>query len=277
MFGRLKKAVASFLTGTRPDPVQGNPKIYGPEVHHIDPTLVSESARITCERLQDRGYDAFIVGGAVRDLLLGVAPKDFDVATNATPEQIKRCQRRAVIVGKRFRLVHVIFGSEVIECSTFRALDAVGIRKDSTGRVISDNAFGSMWEDAARRDFTVNALYYDPTHEEIIDYHNGFEDVARKRLRMIGDPETRYREDPVRMLRAVRIAAKLGFSIESATERPIPKLAKLLANIPAARLQKQDLATQIRKELRPRKLQEAANITAHHNAPHLPLLFKMVG
>lgn len=204
--------------------------------HGIDPKLVSYPARRTCEILQARGFQAYIVGGAVRDLLLGVAPKDFDVVTDATPEQIKRCQKRAFIIGRRFRLVHVVFGQEIIECATFRALDAAGVRKDASGRVISDNIFGEMWEDAARRDFTVNALFYDPLSEQIFDYHHGFEDLHKKRLRMIGDPIERYREDPVRMMRAVRIASKLAFRIDRATERAIPKMAHTLSNVPAARL-----------------------------------------
>ena len=235
MFDRVKKAVKRLLKG--PEKQQRTePTIITKSKHGINPDLVSFAARRTCELLQQRGYKAYIVGGAVRDLLLGVRPKDFDVATNATPEQVKRCQRRAFIIGRRFRLVHVVFGQEIIECSTFRALDADGVRKDADGRVISDNVFGEMWEDAARRDFTINALYYDPTSEEIFDYHNGFEDISAKCLRMIGDPLERYREDPVRMMRAVRISAKLGFKMERATERAIPKMAPLLENVPAARL-----------------------------------------
>ena len=235
MFDRIKRAVADFLSG--PDTSRNKiPVVIGPKTHGIDPKMVPYSARQTCELLQERGFKAYVVGGAVRDLLIGATPKDFDVATDATPQQVKKIQRRAYIIGKRFRLVHVVYGEEIIECSTFRALDAEGVRKDQDGRVISDNVFGEMWEDAARRDFTVNAMYYDPVSEEIFDYHHGFEDIARKRIRMIGDPTERYREDPVRMMRAVRIAAKLGFKMEAATERAIPKMAGLLENVPAARL-----------------------------------------
>ena len=235
MFDRIKRVVADFLSG--PDTSRNQtPVVIGPERHGIDPKKVPYSARKTCELLQERGFKAYVVGGAVRDLLLGVTPKDFDVATDATPQQVKRIQKRAYIIGKRFRLVHVVFGEEIIECSTFRALDAAGVRKDQDGRVISDNVFGEMWEDAARRDFTVNAMYYDPVSEDVYDYHHGFEDIARKKIRMIGDPAERYREDPVRMMRAVRIAAKLGFQMEPATERAIPKMASLLENVPAARL-----------------------------------------
>ncbi len=236
MLDRLVERVRSFIGGGPAYPIVKEPRIIPKEVHGISPDLVSWQAKRTCEALKRRGFKAFIVGGAVRDLLLGVKPKDFDVVTDATPNEVKRAQRRAVIIGRRFRLVHVIFGDEIIECSTFRALEGAGVRKDASGRVVSDNVFGEMWEDAARRDFTINALYYDPETEELYDYHRGFEDLSKRRLRMIGDPEARYREDPVRMLRAVRIAAKLGFKIESATERPIPKMAPLLENVPAARL-----------------------------------------
>lgn len=235
MFESVKKIVKNLIGGPDTELVK-DPEVIGPEVHGIDPELVSWQARRTCEILQGRGFKAYIVGGAVRDLLLGVRPKDFDVATNATPEQIKRSQRRAYIIGRRFRLVHVVYGQEVIECSTFRALDSHGVRKDDAGRVISDNVFGPMWQDAARRDFTINALYYDPVTEKVYDYHRGFKDIRRKCLRMIGDPLVRYREDPVRMMRAVRIASKLDFKIESRTEESIAKMAKLLANVPAARL-----------------------------------------
>lgn len=234
MFGRIVNRVRDMFAPR--SVVVKNPRVISADEHRIDPALVSAEARATCEALKRRGFQAYIVGGAVRDLMLGVTPKDFDVATDATPEQVKRCQRRAVIIGRRFKLVHVIFGREIIECSTFRALEGAGQRKDATGRVVSDNVFGEMWEDAARRDFTINALYYDPQTQELFDYHRGFEDLAAKRLRMIGDPAERYREDPVRMMRTARIAAKLGFTIEPATEAPIPKMAKLLENVPSARL-----------------------------------------
>lgn len=212
------------------------PKIIDRDEHGIDRRQVSVEALRTIRNLQREGYKAYVVGGAVRDLLLGVRPKDFDVVTDATPEQIKRCQRRAIIIGKRFRLVHVLFGKEVIECSTFRALEGAGVRKDRFGRVVSDNVFGEMWEDAARRDFTINALYYDPTTEQVIDYHNGMQDILQGIVRMIGEPAERYREDPVRMLRAVRIASKLKFDIEPKTLEPIPELRPLLANVPQPRL-----------------------------------------
>lgn len=227
-----------FFPGKKQEPSHyiRTPKIIDRDQHGIDRRQVSVEALRTIRNLQREGYKAYVVGGAVRDLLLGVRPKDFDVVTDATPEQIKRCQRRAIIIGKRFRLVHVLFGKEIIECSTFRALEGAGVRKDRFGRVVSDNVFGEMWEDAARRDFTINALYYDPTTEQVIDYHNGMQDILQGVVRMIGEPAKRYREDPVRMLRAVRIASKLKFDIEPKTLEPISQLCSLLANVPQARL-----------------------------------------
>jgi poly(A) polymerase len=206
------------------------------EEHGIDHALISRSALRTVETLQKAGHRAYLVGGAVRDLLLGVPPKDFDVATDATPEQVKSHFRRAIIIGRRFRLVHVMFGQETIEVSTFRALDNPDRQTDEHGRVLADNLYGPQHEDAARRDFTVNALYYDPATREVIDYHDGVKDIRRRRLRMIGEPEARYREDPVRMLRAARFAAKLGFEIDEPTREPILRLAPLIENVPAARL-----------------------------------------
>ncbi len=227
--------------------------------HGIDPKLLDERAIRVVETLQQGGYEAYVVGGAVRDLLLGRSPKDFDVATNATPEQVKSLFRRAFIIGRRFRIVHVVFGRgrdhEVVEVSTFRALlvegDAdrvTGNEKtskkeiadkahvvDASGRVLRDNVWGPQVEDAARRDFTINAMYYDPARQLLVDYHGGLSDLRARRLRMIGDPETRYREDPVRILRAVRFAAKLGFAIEPATKAPIAACAKLMAEVPISR------------------------------------------
>lgn len=230
------KGLFSTKTHTLPAHYVKTPRVIQRDEHGIDRRLVSLEAMRTVKNLQRAGFEAYVVGGAVRDLLLGVTPKDFDVVTDATPEEVKRCQKRAIIIGKRFRLVHVMFGREKIECSTFRALEGAGVRKDRFGRVISDNVFGEMWEDAARRDFTINALYYNPTTEELIDYHNGMQDILDGVVRMIGDPEERYREDPVRMLRAVRIASKLQFKIDEATLAPISRLAPLLANVPEARL-----------------------------------------
>lgn len=234
----IKKFVAQVtdLFTRRKPRLRKEPKRIGAAEHAIDRDLVPRNAQRVCETLQKQGFAAYIVGGAVRDLLLGTAPKDFDVATDATPEQVKAQFRRAIIIGRRFRLVHVMFGQETIEVSTFRALDNPDRQTDEHGRVLADNLFGSQPEDAARRDFSVNALYYDPVTETVLDYHDGVKDVRRRRLRMIGEPETRYREDPVRMLRAVRFAAKLGFEIDEATRKPIATLAHLIENVPAARL-----------------------------------------
>jgi poly(A) polymerase len=234
---------------------------FGVDQHKIDPKLVAEPAVRVVKTLQDAGYEAYIVGGAVRDLLVGLRPKDFDVATNATPEQVKGLFRRAFIVGRRFRLVHVIYGRgrehEQIEVSTFRAyldnaLDTAAVKGnektsrseldgkshavDASGRVLRDNVWGPQIEDAARRDFTVNAMYYDPQTQIVIDYHGGMADSKAKLLRMIGDPETRYREDPVRIIRVLRFAAKMGYKIEAKTEAPIRGMKALLANVPASRL-----------------------------------------
>jgi poly(A) polymerase len=228
--------------------------------HRIDPTLLDANAVRVVKTLKDAGFEAYVVGGAVRDLLVGMRPKDFDVATDATPEQVKALFRRAFIIGRRFRLVHVVFGRgrehEVIEVSTFRAyLDAaaadavVGNEKtgkgaiadkthvvDASGRVLRDNVWGPQIEDAARRDFTINAMYYDPLTQTVVDYHGGIADIRAGLLRMIGDPATRYREDPVRIIRVVRFAAKLGFEIEAATRKPIQPMSALLANVPPSRL-----------------------------------------
>lgn len=204
--------------------------------HGVHREQLSSAARRVCDGLQDAGFKAYVVGGAVRDLLLGRVPKDYDVATNATPEQVRAAFRRARIIGRRFRIVHVMMGQETIEVTTFRAMHDEKTATDEHGRVLSDNDFGSQAEDAARRDFTVNALYYDPSTETIHDYHHGVGDLKQKTLRMIGDPAGRYREDPVRMLRAVRLAAKLGLIIDPAARKPIREMAGLLENVPAARL-----------------------------------------
>ena len=208
----------------------------GRDRHPLRREALSAGALKTCEVLRHAGFSACVVGGAVRDLLLGIAPKDFDVATDARPEQVKPLFRRALIIGRRFRLVHVMMGQETVEVSTFRAADAANADRDEHGRVLRDNVFGTQEEDARRRDFSINALYFDPATEEIIDYHGGLADLRKRVLRMIGDPQTRYREDPVRMLRAVRLAAKLGLTIESATRAPIRKLAPLIERVPPARV-----------------------------------------
>ncbi|MEO8741515.1 MAG: polynucleotide adenylyltransferase PcnB [Casimicrobiaceae bacterium] len=212
------------------------PRVYGPDDHPVRRSQISRGAQDVTRKLQQAGFKSFVVGGAVRDLLLGIEPKDFDIATDATPEQVKPLFRRAFIIGKRFRLVNVLAGPETIEVSTFRARQTGDDAADEHGRLLSDNVFGSQAEDAARRDFTCNALYFDPVSEEVWDYVGGVADVRAKRMRLIGDPVTRYREDPVRMLRAARLAAKLGLILEKKTAAPIPELAPLIQNVPPARL-----------------------------------------
>jgi poly(A) polymerase len=207
------------------------------EEHRVGRDGISHAAQRVTDGLQAAGYQAYVVGGAVRDLLLDRHPKDFDVATDATPEEVKRVFRRARIIGRRFRLVHVMFGDETVEVSTFRrAIDADEAETDEHGRILRDNEFGDQEQDAARRDFTANALFYDPATQEIHDFHNGYADIRANVLRMIGDPEVRYREDPVRMLRAVRLSAKLGMKLDAATAAPIAKMKDLLSNVPEARL-----------------------------------------
>jgi poly(A) polymerase len=212
------------------------PRIYAAGTHPVRRSQISRGAQEVTRKLQQAGFKAFVVGGAVRDLLLGIAPKDFDIATDATPEQVKPLFRRAFIIGRRFRLVNVLAGPETVEVATFRSRQTGEDAADEHGRLLSDNVFGSQAEDALRRDFTMNALYFDPVSEEVWDYVGGVPDARARRLRLIGDPVTRYREDPVRMLRAARLAAKLGLSLEKKTAAPIPELAPLIQNVPPARL-----------------------------------------
>ena len=232
----IKKFIRRILgvpdkAGTATEPV-----VFGPSEHGIRLDDVSPNAIRVTQTLQRAGYKAFIVGGAVRDLVLGHKPKDFDVATNATPEEVKRLFRRAFIIGRRFQIVHVMFGQELIEVTTFRGASSEESPKDAHGRVLRDNTFGEQHEDAERRDFTINAMYYDPERQQVLDYHGGMKDIRSKSLRIIGVPEARYREDPVRMLRVVRFAAKLGFSIAQPTREPIKVMAALINNVPAARV-----------------------------------------
>ena len=228
----IRRLLARLLPGRRANA----PRVYAPDQHPVRRDQLSAAARSVTRRLQDEGFKAFIVGGAVRDLLLGIEPKDFDIATDATPEQVKPLFRRAYVIGRRFRLVHVHVGNDVIEVSTFRAAQTGSDSTDEHGRLLSDNVYGSQAEDAVRRDFTINALYFDPATESIWDYVGGVVDIRARRLKLIGPPVTRYREDPVRMLRAVRLAAKLGLTIDPKSEEPIRRLAPLMANVPPARL-----------------------------------------
>ena len=259
----IKKIIDKLLGKRSTLPALGKRREIAAAEHGIDLSLVDKRAIDVVQTLQDAGYEAYIVGGAVRDLLLGLRPKDFDVATDATPEQVKGLFRRAFIIGRRFRIVHVVYGRgrehEVIEVSTFRAQmdnaaaeqvagnertsksELAGMKHavDSSGRVLRDNVWGPQDEDAARRDFTINAMYYDPETQVVVDYHGGILDAKKRVLRMIGDPATRYREDPVRIIRAVRFAAKLsavGFKFEAKTAKPLKEMRDLLADVPQSRL-----------------------------------------
>lgn len=214
------------------------PRIIPRAEHGISRKNISNGALRVLYRLHEAGYKAFLVGGAVRDLLLGGHPKDFDIATDATPEQTRALFRNCRLIGRRFRLAHVVFGREIVEVATFRGIGEVGDsdRHVVDGRIVRDNVYGSIEEDAIRRDFTVNALYYDIADFSVRDYVGGIADLQHRTMRLIGDPEQRYREDPVRMLRAARLAAKLNFSLAEATEAPIAELAGLLGDVAPARL-----------------------------------------
>jgi poly(A) polymerase len=206
--------------------------------HSVSRKHISKNALSVLYRLHESGYRALLVGGGVRDVLLGRAPKDFDIATDATPEQVRRLFRNCRLIGRRFRLAHVLFGRDVVEVATFRASgeDEPGRQADESGRLLRDNVYGTIEDDVPRRDFTVNALYYDIADFSVLDHVGGMQDLRDGVLRLLGDPETRYREDPVRMLRAARFAAKLGFKLHEDTEKPIAELSSLLAGIPPARL-----------------------------------------
>jgi len=218
----------------------GQPRVVPRPEHNISRANISEQALRVLYRLRQENFQAHLVGGGVRDLLLGHEHKDIDVATDATPEQVRQVFRNCRLIGRRFRLAHVHFGRDIIEVATFRGSGSDdgedADRQVRDGLIVRDNIYGSIEEDALRRDFTINALYYDIADFALIDYAGGIDDLRAGRLRLIGDPVKRYREDPVRMLRAVRFACKLGFTIEPATERPLFELGHLLRDIPAARL-----------------------------------------
>lgn len=235
----FKKIINSAKNEAEAVKMQNDVTIYTRSEHCISRKQISENALKVLYRLQKEGFDAYLVGGCVRDLLLGREPKDFDVATNADPEQVRKVFRNCRLIGRRFRLAHVHFGQEVIEVATFRGAgeaknDEQVLNKE--GRLLRDNVYGTIEEDVWRRDFTVNALYYNIKDFSVVDYTGGMADHKAGILRLIGDPETRFREDPVRMLRAVRFAVKLGFHIHPDCEKSIHDVAPLLANIPAARL-----------------------------------------
>ena len=215
------------------------PRIIPRADHNVTRKEFSESALKVLYRLHKAGYQAFLVGGCVRDAMLELHPKDFDVATDATPDEVKALFRNCRLIGRRFRLAHVRFGREIIEVATFRAAsisDHDDHHSDEEGRILRDNVYGSIDEDVWRRDFTCNALYYNIADFSIWDYTGGFDDIRRKKIVLIGDPEKRMREDPVRMLRGIRFAAKLGFDIDGPVVRAIDHHAHLLPNVPAARL-----------------------------------------
>ena len=208
----------------------------------LNKSLISRHAMTVLKGLRHKGYDSYLVGGCVRDMLLGLEPKDFDIATNASPEQVRQSFRNGRIIGRRFKIVHVRFGREVIEVTTYRGAPAEKHQDErihrvgEEGRLLADNVYGTLDEDAMRRDLSVNALYYDPANDEVLDYHDGLKDIKSGLLRVIGNPAERYREDPVRMLRVVRFASKLGFEIDPAASTSIDQHADLLTNVPAARL-----------------------------------------
>ncbi|MFM1886457.1 MAG: hypothetical protein RL026_1614 [Pseudomonadota bacterium] len=261
---------------TAADGGRSTPRILSRDQHPVSRRLVSPNAVKVLYKLREAGHEAYLVGGCIRDIVLGITPKDFDVATSARPEEVRRLFRNCRLIGRRFRLAHVVFGREIIEVATFRAASApsqgeetdadpdilpeVGAvaddeaeepvelaatgedeeqqdrQLDEQGRILRDNTYGTLEDDVWRRDFTCNALYYTVEDFSVRDYVGGYEDIQARRLALIGDPETRYREDPVRMLRAARFEAKLGFTLAPATEAPIAKLRPLLAEVPAARL-----------------------------------------
>jgi len=230
--------LASSATGT-----ETRPKIIPRPEHNVSRAQISQNALKVMYRLRDAGYQAFLVGGGVRDLLLGREPKDFDIATDAHPDDVRRLFRNCRLIGRRFRLAHVYFGRDIVEVATFRASedeadadDESLLLKDEEGRILRDNRYGTIDDDIWRRDFTANSLYYNIADFSIWDYAGGVDDIRAGVLRLIGEPEARYREDPVRLLRAVRFAAKLGFRVEPATEAPLRTLAALLESVPPARL-----------------------------------------
>ncbi len=214
------------------------PTIIPRSEHNLSRAYISENALTVLYCLNEAGYQAYLVGGCIRDMLLGREPKDYDIATSARPNEVNALFRNCRLVGRRFRLAHINFGRETIEVATFRSshqATTAGV-EDESGRVLRDNVYGTLEDDAMRRDFTVNSLYYGIDDLAIRDYTNGIQDIKSGTLRLVGDPETRYKEDPVRMLRAIRFSTKLGFSIHTDSEQPIKKLGHLLKDIPAARI-----------------------------------------
>ncbi|MEN8720478.1 MAG: polynucleotide adenylyltransferase PcnB, partial [Oceanococcaceae bacterium] len=247
----MARRVAGMFRGT--PPAEKEPPVVHQRIprdqHPISRKNVSKAALNVLYGLHDAGFQALLVGGGVRDQLVGLHPKDFDIATDARPEEVSQVFRRCRLIGRRFRLAHVRFGNEIIEVATFRAAprspdgdgdddedDGGRHELDDSGRILRDNVYGTLEQDAVRRDFTINALYYDIADFSIIDHVGGMRDLQERRLRLIGDPQTRYREDPVRILRALRFAAKLDFTLDPAAAAPIPELKHTLLDVPPARL-----------------------------------------
>lgn len=237
---RLIDKIKGLISGDQGKPVL---RVIPRGEHHFPEEDIRRTVHTVLDGLTDAGYEAYLVGGSIRDGLIGLHPKDFDIATSATPEQIKAVfPRNCRLIGRRFRLAHVRFGREILEVATFRACHSKAedneqrSSQSEEGLLLRDNVFGTLDEDAIRRDFTANALYYRNTDGAVLDFVNGYDDIRHRTLRLIGDPEQRYREDPVRMLRAARFAAKLDFEIEAKTAAPIRELSELLGLIPPARL-----------------------------------------
>lgn len=222
-----------------PSSNDGNQTVLNSQQHSLSQHKISKHAREVIKVLQKNNFEAYAVGGCVRDLLLDLNPKDFDIATNATPQQVKRLFRRSRIVGRRFQIVHVQFGRELIEVTTFRSNNTSKngkVQQAESGLLTRDNMFGSIYDDASRRDLSVNALYYDTENNTLHDFCDGLEDLAKRKIRIIGNPATRYSEDPVRLLRVLRFAAKLGFQIDHKTQKPIVKMAPSLQQVSAPRM-----------------------------------------
>ncbi|WP_108652915.1 polynucleotide adenylyltransferase PcnB [Dongshaea marina] len=241
IFSRIKRCCSKLLGKSQPEAEQIHRVVIPREQHSVSRKQICEPALKVLYRLHRSGYQAFLVGGGVRDLLLGKSPKDFDVATDARPETVRKLFRNCRLIGKRFRLAHILFGREVIEVATFRGHHSNGTnpqhsKQSDEGMLLRDNVYGDIEEDAQRRDFTINALYYDISDYSIHDFCGGLHDLEARRIELIGDPETRYREDPVRMLRAIRFACKLDMQITERTRAPIHPLRELLREIPAARM-----------------------------------------
>ena len=241
LYGRVYDFQAEFVLKKSGSKKQSSPTIFPRPSHNVSRDEISRSALKVLYRLHKSGFQAFLVGGGVRDALLGLHPKDFDIATDAHPEEVRALFANCRLIGRRFRLAHIRFGREIIEVATFRAATDGNekhgdVEHDQKGRILRDNVYGTIDEDVWRRDFTCNALYYNIADFSIWDYVGGVEDVKRRRLVLIGDPDRRLREDPVRMLRAIRFATKLDFTIDPAVEQSINKNRELLSNVPPARL-----------------------------------------